>query len=211
MKDNKGTEILSDLHGKRYGNNFSVDIVEVSERRGSCYCSRCFHHLGDITYKISYAASVESKNIRKKTLDNILPVIPSIGAYAFPAKCPKCKEETPHVVVDAGIGDLIQKLNLLGLKTLYSCEMHNLMDDGTFLPYIAFRDNVSEHFDMNHPLLKDWTMETYKKKSHIVPKSILRVSKDAPIRHVTDDIAIDNLKEYVNTVLSEKLGNESNE
>ena len=92
-------------------------------------------------------------------------------------------------------------LNVLGLTTRFSCESHSFDSDYYIsMPYILFNEDVSSYFHMDNPLLEYWNWES--------DVNVLRVSKDAPVRYITEDICIKNLETYIEKFIQGDKNNE---
>lgn len=202
MKYNVGEKIFEADYGIDDDGDFSSIFSNTSQRRLSCYCKKCNSYLGTINFTESNYVKMQSEGIDRDILNDIIPVSAAVGMDHFKAYCSQCGKRRLHYMVDFGMGSLIQKLNKLGLKTRFSCEAHEISrSSGVSLPYVAFKDDVSKYFDMDHPLLKMWDIEVYEKGELYKARSILRVSKNVTIDDLMEDIPINNLEEYVDTVL----------
>jgi hypothetical protein len=202
MKYNVGEKLFEADYGRDDDGDFSSIFSNTSQRKLSCYCKKCNSYFGTINFTESNFVKMQSEDIDRDILNDIIPVSAAVGMDHFKAYCSQCGKRMVHYMVDFGMGSLIQKLNKLGLKTRFSCEAHEISrSSGVSLPYIAFKDDISKYFDMNHPSLKMWDIEVYEKGELYKAKSILRVSKNVTIKDLMEDIPINDLGEYVNTVL----------
>lgn len=201
MKNNKSKEIYVYEGGNDGEENFVTSFNKMDARKMSCYCGICNHHLGDIVFEINSFVRVSSNNIKKKVLDKIIPPSPTIGMDIFVTYCNNCKRDTSHYIVDRGLGNVIRMLNVLGLTTNFSCESHSFDSDCYIsMPYILFNEDVSRYFHMDNPLLEYWNWES--------DFNILRVSEDAPVRYITEDICIKNLETYIKNFIQGDKNNE---
>jgi hypothetical protein len=206
--NNKSRQIYN-YFTKSYREKFAHIINHNDVRHTSCYCSECHNHLGDFTYESTYFAHLESRNIPTAVLEDIMPPVP--GPYVFEAECKVCGKTTTHYTVDYGLGPTIQKLNKLGFATIFCCEGHDYsFNTGFDSPYIAFIKDYSEYFNMDDFLLRYWTIE-FNEYDYSPCKMILRISDEAPMRYVTDNIFIKDLNKYINKVLSKKVGDKEND
>jgi hypothetical protein len=202
MKYNIGEKLFTADYGRDDDGDFSSVFSNTSQRRLSCYCKKCNSYLGTINFTESNFVKMQSEDIDRDILDEIIPVSAAVGMDHFKAYCSQCGKKRVHYMVDFGMGPLIQKLNRLGLKTRFSCEAHEISrSSGVSLPYVAFKDDISKYFDIDHPLLKMWDIEVYEKGELYKARSILRVSKNVTIEYLMEDIPINDLEEYVDTVL----------
>lgn len=176
----------------------------------SAYCSECHNKLGDIEEKIIYSASIKSTNIPTEVLDDIMPQVQ--GLYQFKAKCKKCGKETMHYVVDYNMGPVLQMLNRLGIRTLFSCESHGFyMSEGVSMPYIAFPTDVKEYFDMDNKLLQYFELDYPADSGYTDWEFVvcLRVSDSAPVIYITSKEYLKDLKKYIKNFLIPKMNKET--
>jgi hypothetical protein len=206
MKHNLGEKIFESNYGKNDEGHFSSIFSNTTQRTLSCYCKKCNSHLGNFTFTENSFVKMQSENIDKHILEDIIKASTTIGTNSFKAYCSQCGKTQTHYMVDVGMGSLIQNLNKLGLKTRFSCESHEInRSSGVYLPYIAFKENVSEYFDMSNPLLRMWIMEVYENGEVYKAKSILRVSPHVTIEDLMNDTCIDELEKYVALILYPKI------
>ncbi len=185
-----------DYNSKTDRDKFVSVIDRSSNKKMHCYCGVCNNHLGTIDFSMTYAAILRSTNIKTEVLEEaIMPNVPCI--YQFVTECKKCGRETLHYTTDYNIGKLIKKLNDMGLTTVFSCEGHTYSSAGFDIPYIGFKDDVSEYFDMNDPLLKYWELED--KSNYESPMKVgLYVSTKASMDYIINYEFIKDMTKYLN-------------
>ena len=176
-----------------------VHAINFNDRRAlSCHCSKCNNMLGVVRYAMFYHTRMISDDIPVEILENIVPKIPCVDEFV--TKCNKCGMNTVHYTLDYNISEIIQRLNEVGLETVFSCEGHDYSSYGFDSPYVAFKDDVSHCFNMDNPLLKYWKLEVGKPDAGY--KCLLRVSMDASMNYIVTNKFAEDLLEYINTFLS---------
>lgn len=196
--ENKTMGVIDYATNEDYGS--FVHIINSNDTRAlSCHCSKCGNTLGVVRYAMFYHIRMISDTIPTETLEKIVPVTPDVGDFI--TRCDKCGMDTVHYVLDYNLAEVIQKLNEIGLETIFSCEGHTYSSYGFDSPYIAFKDDISHCFNMDSPLLKYWDLEMPEDELAAYG-CILRVSIDASMRYITTNKFAEDLLEYINTFLS---------
>jgi hypothetical protein len=203
-RKNNNSAQFYDYTSKLHKEEFVQEFFNNDTRHASCYCSKCFHKLGDIEFKQAYFAKVQSKNISSEKLDTIIPPVPMFENFMI--ECQNCSPDTPtkHIVLDYNIGKVIQLLNQLGIETKYSCESH-LNATGFVQPYILFCNDVSNYFDFDNKLLKWWRIEESTPSGSTDVLSKLYIDSEAPISYIQGGIYIDDLYKYIEIFVVNKL------
>ena len=141
----------------------------VDNREMSFYCSKCWSYTGHVKYSISAAFMLESDMKNTRASDPIKKLENQIrnGLYfpeSFDCYCENCREEATHYGIDKYMGPIIQKLNMAGIKTVFSCEglYMNFHKGELDIPYISFsyKDDM-KYFDMKNQLLECWRLVEY--------------------------------------------------
>ena len=178
--------------------NFIYDFDRSDQKRVACLCSKCYSITGHLNYAYTNMYTLSSDDLSDSVmLSRIIPNIPFLDS--FPALCKTCGNVEEHFTVDAGMEKIIQLLNRSGIKTMFSCEGHSVLDSE---PYIAFEKDVSKYFDMSNKLLKYWVLEKYDSKS--LCKSSLRLTIDASIEYIYSDKYLNDLHKYITKYIAIK-------
>lgn len=195
MENNNKNHELYDYATKADREKFVSEFERIKNKTCSCYCNKCYKHLGNFELNMTYFAKLTSTTIPTEVLENIIPSVPVV-CY-FNAHCKKCNTITTHFITDYALGKVIQKLNKAEIQTSFSCEGHQYNSSGFESPYIAFPHDVREYFDMENPLLKYWYIEDNTDKDWPSNAMCLRVSEDASMRYILDNEFIKDLSKYI--------------
>jgi hypothetical protein len=130
-----------DGFGSGHSMNFApmINDIDIMEKKISIMCKRCFNVLG-ITEIIQYNyINIRSDDLSTEQLEKIYAS--RQGVPYVHLNCPHCGIQTPHMMIDLYLQNVIQYINKeLGFKTLYCCESHN--GKQACVPYIAFADKI---------------------------------------------------------------------
>ena len=160
MKDNIIRRI--GIYPERERNLHKYVISEyVESKKEAVMCSECFTVIGITDRSYGAIANVKS-SIKSPELNEEInrcidrTVFSNRDFWDFNHYCKCCGKNTDFFFIDKNMIEPIQKLNVLGIKTIFSCEGHSIND----IAYIAFSNKEDvQYFDMKNELLKYWRLD----------------------------------------------------
>lgn len=191
MKDNIIRRI--GIYPERERNLHKYVISEyVESKKEAVMCSECFTVIGITDRSYGAIANVKS-SIKSPELNEEInrcidrSIFSNRDFWDFNHYCKCCGKNTDFFFIDKNMIEPIQKLNVLGIKTAFSCEGHSVGD----IAYIAFPNRSDiKYFDMQNELLKSWRIiePSTNKNTFGIYLNLETVTIDENIdnKHITD-------------------------
>lgn len=191
MKDNIIRRI--GIYPERERNLHKYVISEyVESKKEAVMCSECFTVIGITDRSYGAIANVKS-SIKSPELNEEInrcidrSIFSNRVFWNFNHYCKCCGKNTDFFFIDKNMIEPIQKLNVLGIKTAFSCEGHSVND----ITYIAFPNKSDiKYFDMQNELLKSWRIiePSTNKNTFGIYLNLETVTIDENInnKHITD-------------------------